>query len=245
MQENESIVLVTGGSGGIGRAIVSHLAQSGYSIWNLDKVRPKDPISQETYREIDLTEALFVMERSIQKLVQETKSSGELFGLVHCAGYGGPYADLSSVRIEDWQNIFRVNLDALYLLTKAILPALKTNKIGRVVAIASSLSSVGAAQSAPYSAAKHGVIGLVRSLAEEWGSHGITFNAVSPGYVDTPMGVKEKEVQDHKKKILQKTPVGRLADPVEIARVVAFLMQRESGYINGANWAVDGGITAI
>lgn len=245
MQDPESIILVTGGSGGIGREIVQSLLQSGFSVWNLDKVRPDTPILQETFREVDLSQAVFVMERSLAKIIAETKAFGEIYGVVHCAGFGGPYHDITKVGLEEWQSIFRINVDSFFLLVKAVLPTMKAQKMGRIVSIASSLSSVGAKNSVAYSSSKHALLGLVRSLADEWGAHGITFNAVSPGYVDTKMGVQEDQVKNHRQQIIDKTPVKRLAEPSEIARVVDFLMQKESGYITGSNWAVDGGLTAI
>lgn len=245
MEVSEPVILVTGGSGGIGREIVRSLVLSGFSVWNIDKVRPESPVLQETYREVDLSEPLFVLERTLTKLVSECSQSGEIYGLVHCAGYGGPYHNITEVGLDEWQSIFRINVDSFFLLTKLLLPMMKSSKQGRIVAIASSLSIVGSALSVAYSSSKHALVGFVKSIADEWGEFGITANCISPGYVDTNMGVQEDQVHDHKSEIIQKTPVRRIAEPSEISRVVNFLIQKESGYITGANWTVDGGITSI
>ncbi|MCU0823223.1 MAG: SDR family oxidoreductase [Leptospira sp.] len=245
MDLKEPIVLLTGGSGGIGREIVRSLILSGFSVWNLDMVRPQSPLLQETFREINLAEAPFVLERSIQKILHECQSMGEIYGIVHNAGFGGPYHPITDVSIDEWQNIFRVNIDSLFLLVKELLPNFKKNKFGRIIAIASSLSLVGQSNSVTYSSSKHALVGFIKSIADEWGKFGITANCISPGYVDTKMGVKENEVPGHFDEIIQKTPVKRIADPSEIARVVNFLLQKESGYISGANWTVDGGLTAV
>ncbi|GBF44072.1 short-chain dehydrogenase/reductase SDR [Leptospira ellinghausenii] len=245
MELKESIVLVTGGSGGIGREIVRTLVLAGFSVWNLDKVRPREPILQETYREVDLSETPYVVERSLSKILMESSDMGDIYGIVHTAGFGGPYHPITDVSIEEWESIFRINLTSLYLLSKIVLPIFKKLKFGRIVAIASSLSIVGSGNSVAYSASKHGLVGFIKSIADEWGKFGITANAISPGYVDTNMGIQEDQISDHKSKIINQTPVKRIADPSEIARVVNFLLQKESGYITGANWTVDGGITAI
>ncbi len=245
MEVPESIIIVTGGSGGIGREIVRSLVLSGYSVWNLDKNRPESPVLQETFREIDLSEPLFVLERNLTKLISECSQSGEIYGLVHCAGFGGPYHKITDVSLDEWQSIFRVNVDSLYLLSKLILPKFKNSKQGRIVAIASSLSIVGSALSVAYASSKHAIVGFIKSIADEWGEFGITANCISPGYVETSMGIKEDEIIGHRQNIINRTPVRRIAEPTEISRVVTFLIQKESGYISGSNWTVDGGLTSI
>ena len=125
------------------------------------------------------------------------------------------------------------------------MPEFKKRLYGRIIVIASSQSVVGAKNSVAYSASKHALIGFVKSLADEWGEYGITANAISPGFVETPMGVQDSQVTNHRQLILDKTPSKRTAAPEEIARVVDFLISKDSGYINGANFVIDGGITAI
>lgn len=231
-------VIVTGGSGGIGRSIIANLVKK-YKVYNLDKQTPAQVLDGETFLRVDLTSADNI-NSALYSIKKETLS-----GFVHCAGFGGPFVDISKVPEDLWDKIFAINIKAAYLLTKEILPEFKKRLYGRIIVIASSQSVVGAKNSVAYSASKHALIGFVKSLADEWGEYGITANAVSPGYVETPMGVQDTQVSNHRQIILEKTPSKRTASPEEIARVVDFLISQESGYINGANFVVDGGITAI
>lgn len=231
-------IIVTGGSGGIGRSIVSNLLKN-YTVYNLDTKTPENKFAGETFLRVDLTSADNI-NSALYSIKKETLS-----GFVHCAGFGGPFIDLTKVSEDLWDKVFAINIKAAFLLSKEILPEFKKRLNGRIIVIASSQSIVGAKNSVAYSASKHALIGFVKSLADEWGEYGITANAISPGYVETPMGVQDSQVSNHRQIVLDKTPSKRTASPEEIARVVDFLISKDSGYINGANFVVDGGITAI
>lgn len=231
-------IMVTGGSGGIGRAIVSELSGAGFDILNLDIAAPAETFPGETRMAVDF--------RNPQKFsaILERLKKESWHGIVHSAGYGGPYQEITEISLQDYNDIMNINLTSFYQLLNHILPGMKQNKAGRVVAISSILGSAGSALSTVYSTAKHGIIGMVRSVADEAGKYGITVNAVSPGFVATKMGVQNDQVSDHEKKIINRTPAGKIAKPEEIARVVMFLLDEKSDYINGADWVVDGGISA-
>ncbi|EKO86809.1 SDR family oxidoreductase [Leptospira interrogans serovar Pomona] len=242
--KKENIIL-TGGSGGLGRAIVKLLLSEGYSVTNLDIQSPKEIFSGEFFLNVDLTneqDLTYTLSRWENLVSSQSQSP---YGFVHCAGYGGPYHKITDVSLEEWDRIFSVNIRSAFQIVKLILPKFKKLQLGRLVFIASSLSIVGSANSVAYSASKHSLIGFVKSLSDEWGPFGITSNAVSPGYIETSMGIQEDQVPDHRNKIIQMTPMRKIASTYEIARVVSFLLNKESSYINGANWTVDGGITAI
>ena len=202
---------------------------------NLDIKIDRDLFPNETFRNMDFrsTDSGILYEYP------------EITTFVHCAGYGGPFHPITEVEEDEWDSIFSINLKSAYQILKVLLPLWQKTSYGRFVGIASSLSILGSANSVAYSASKHGLIGLVRSIADEWGKYGITSNAISPGYVETKMGVQESEVSDHRNQILNRTPSKKIASPEEIARVVVFLLDEKSSYINGANWTVDGGITAV
>ena len=119
---------------------------------------------------------------------------------------------------------------------------MKQNNYGRIINISSVYGVVGGACSSTYAASKHALTGYTRSLAAEWGNANITCNVLSPGYVDTSMGISPNE--GFSAGILRRIPAGRQALPDEIARLVYFLIQPENGYINGADIVIDGGLLA-
>jgi 3-oxoacyl-[acyl-carrier protein] reductase len=234
-------ILITGGSGGIGNAIINTLHRAGYRhICNIDKERPTKEAVESEYFEVDLLDT-----EKLESTVRHILSRHTMYGFIHCAGWGGPFHNITQVSQKEWNSILQINLSSAFICIKDIISQMAENRFGRIVVIASALSVVGARHSVAYSASKHALVGMVKSLCDEWGEYGITANLVSPGYVNTRMGVQEEQVESHLAKVLGITPVKKIAEPSEIARVVEFLLSKESGYINGANWTVDGGITAI
>lgn len=233
-------VILTGGSGGIGRSIAVELSTRGYKVINLDLKRPDDLIDFESYIQVDFRDHL-----ATERIINENLHCKNLYGIVHCAGYGGPYQKISQISLDNYNSIININLTSIFLILKKCLPLLANNNFGRVIFISSMLGRVGSANSTIYSAAKHGLNGLMKSIADEWGRQGITANSISPGFVKTAMGIQEDQVKNHLAKVIAKTPAGKIAIPEEIARVVSFLIHENSSYINGADWVVDGGMTAI
>ena len=231
-------VLITGGMGGIGTSIVEILSKQEIPCITIDTKSNRELLKNEEFLEIDLNYPDRIKENS--KFLNKN-----ILNFIHCAGYGGPFVDIVNLRETDFISIFNINIFSAYFILKELLPDWKKNNYGRFLGIASSLSLVGAKNSVAYSSSKHALVGFVKSIAAEWGEFGITSNCISPGYVDTKMGVQEEEVSDHKRKIIEMTPSAKISQPAEIARVVNFILDTESGYINGSNWTVDGGITAI
>jgi len=231
-------VLITGGMGGIGTSIVEILSKQEINCITIDSKSNRELFKNEVFLEIDLNYSEKIKENShfLNK---------NILNFIHCAGYGGPYVDIVNLREVDFISIFNINIFSAYFILKELLPDWKKNNYGRFLGIASSLSIVGAKNSVAYSSSKHALVGFVKSIGAEWGEFGITSNCISPGYVDTKMGIQEEEVNDHKRKIIEMTPSAKISQPGEIARVVNFILDTESSYINCSNWTVDGGITAI
>ncbi len=161
--------------------------------------------------------------------------------LINNAGIGGPFHRTDEVSEEEWDSVFNTNVKAAFLFCKALLPIMKKQQFGRVINISSVYGKTGGALSSAYAASKHALVGYTKSLAVEWGKYNITCNLVSPGYANTSMGADNDEYHAD---IIAGIPAQRLAAPEEIAKLVAFLVQPGSSYINGADIVIDGGFLA-
>src|SRR6185436_13115939 len=165
---------------------------------------------------------------------------GRIDSLVNNAGIlrSTPAANVTA---EEWHLVVDANLTGSFLCARAAYPALKASGHGRIVNMASmagrATSTLGGVH---YTTAKAGVLGLTRHLAREWARDGITVNALSPGIVDTPM-VRESTGEERMAQVLASIPLGRLADPAEVAALVCFLASDEAAYITGANVDIHGG----
>jgi len=175
--------------------------------------------------------------------------AGEVDVLVNSAGIAHS-APLARQTLEDWERIFAVNVTGTFLVTKAFLPPMMERGRGRVVNVASVAGLAGAKYIAAYAASKHAVVGFTRSVAAEAAPHGVTVNAVCPGYVDTGMtdrsverimeraGLSEAEAREA---ILATSPQRRLIEPEEVARAVTWLCENASRGVNGQVIVIDGG----
>jgi NAD(P)-dependent dehydrogenase (short-subunit alcohol dehydrogenase family) len=140
----------------------------------------------------------------------------------------------------EWDHVIHVNLSGAFYLSRAVLQHMLDRGYGRIVNISSVIGSAGGFGQANYAAAKSGMFGLTMSLALETASKGITVNTVTPGFITTEMTAAIPA--DAMEKIVSRIPVGRLGDPNEVARVVEFLADPESGYITGQVYPVNGGL---
>ncbi|NIR31019.1 MAG: beta-ketoacyl-ACP reductase [Gammaproteobacteria bacterium] len=242
----QRLALVTGGTGGIGSAICRRLADHGYRVASPYRASRKDKATrwQEQARadgyEFTLVEGDVADFDACQKMVQElTQELGPVHILVNCAGITRD-ATLRKMEKEQWDAVVSTNLDSVFNVTRAVINGMLESGFGRVINISSVNGQKGQFGQTNYSAAKAGMHGFTMALAQEVAKKGITVNTVSPGYIGTEMvaGVPEEVLN----KIVAQVPVGRLGQPEEVADLVAFLARDESGYITGANLAVNGGL---
>jgi 3-oxoacyl-[acyl-carrier protein] reductase len=236
-----SDILVTGGSGGIGTAFLNRInVLSDCKIWNMDQ-KPNSSTNPNVH---DLICDLSKSPESTEKFLRDSLDSRNIEMIVHIAGWGGPYIPITEVDAEMFQKIQNTNLGSFYSICKVLLPILKSKGGGRIVAVLSSLSINGSKNSVAYSSAKHGLLGFIKSVADEWGSMGVRINGISPGYIDTSMGI-QKDIPGHREEILSRTPTKTIGSPDDVAKLIEYLLFHDSGYVNGANWTIDGGMTSI
>jgi NAD(P)-dependent dehydrogenase (short-subunit alcohol dehydrogenase family) len=243
-------VVVTGAASGIGRACALALAAVGRPVaaWDVDRDG-----AVRTARECEdlgvRTHAAAVDVRDPAAIDAEgapsTDALGTIGGLVHAAGIVRPALE-GVFDTDTWDDVLAVNLRAEGYLVTTLLPAMRESGPGAaIVGIASIEGLIGHGGIPSYVASKHGLIGLTRSLAHSLGPVGIRANAVCPGYVQTPMLEPAISTQEARASFVAKVPLGRLAEPADVARVVRFLLSDEAAYISGAAIVVDGGVTAV
>ncbi len=240
------VALVTGASRGIGRAVAIELAARGYRVAiNYQSSQTSAEEAVGIIREAGGTAIAVQADVSCQEPVQalfETvaKEFGPVEVLVNNAGITRDNL-LMRMKDEEWMAVMRTNLNSVYYCTQEVIRSMMKARFGRIVAMSSVSGLVGNAGQVNYAAAKAGVLGLIKSVAREAGSRGVTANVIAPGYIETDMTAALPE--DVRKDILSKIPVGRYGSPVDIARAVAFLVSDEASYITGQVLAVDGGMT--
>jgi NAD(P)-dependent dehydrogenase (short-subunit alcohol dehydrogenase family) len=242
--------LITGGATGIGFAIAERLSQDGHTVTLAG--RRKDALEDAVAK---LKSAAFVVcdvtrEASVQAAVElAVKQKGPLTALINNAGVAAS-APFARVSLETWQKTLDVNLTGTFLCIRAALPFLQKAKHGRIVNIASTAGLKGYPYTAPYVAAKHGVVGLTKTLAQELAKDGIAVNAVCPGFTRTPMleralaTISEKTGRRREQALHELTrlnPQGRLIEPAEVAEVVAWLLSDAGRAVTGQTIAVAGG----
>jgi NAD(P)-dependent dehydrogenase (short-subunit alcohol dehydrogenase family) len=240
--------VVTGAAQGIGRKTAEVLAGRGYRVALNDLRMP-----EETLKAIRTAggEAIgfvgnIVDESVVEKFAREVHERwGAADVLVNNAGIS-MIAPAETLSAEAYRRVLEVNLVAPFLLAKAFGAKMLEAGRGSIVNVASIAGLVGIADRAAYNASKHGLIGLTRTLAAEWGGRGVRVNAVCPGWVKTEMDVADQAGGGYTDgDITRRVPMGRFASPEDIANAIVFLAdERESGFVNEHALAVDGGWTA-
>ncbi|GBQ66252.1 2-deoxy-D-gluconate 3-dehydrogenase [Ameyamaea chiangmaiensis NBRC 103196] len=240
---NDRVVVVTGAAGGIGREITRVFAQRGARLALVDRDGGVHALAEATGGGARGFIADITDEQAIEACVAAIVAAfGRIDVLVNNAAIGhvGP---AEAIPTGEWDSVIAINLRGQYLFARAVAPVMLAARYGRIVMMASQAAVVGIEGHAAYSAAKAGVVGMVRCMAIEWGPAGVTVNAVSPTVVETPMALVGWSGEKGERAKAQ-IPTRRFAQPVEIALAILYLASGAAGMVNGANLSIDGGYTA-
>lgn len=240
----QKIAVVTGGAQGIGKATVKLFASEGavVVIWDVNEEKASQTISELK----SVSEKIEFQKVNVTSLESVTEAAAQIVNkhkkidiLINNAGITRD-ASLLKMTAEQWKQVIDVNLTGVFNCTKAVIPAMIENKYGRIVNTSSVVGLYGNFGQTNYVATKSGIIGMTKVWARELGRKGINVNAVAPGFIATDMvtSVPEKVIEMLK----EKTPLGKLGDPEDIANAYLFLVSDQAKYVTGTVLSVDGGL---
>ncbi len=244
MSEIIKKVFVTGASGGIGTAICSKFLVNDYTLILTSSSEDKLNIlkniygKKHFYYKIDMLETIS-LKNTLEIIANEHK---DISAIINNAGITEDNI-IFRMKEAQWSNVIQTNLSSNYQIIKSLLPNMLTNKYGKIVGISSVVAQTGNPGQANYVASKSGMIGLYKSIALEVAKRNINVNVVSPGFITTSM--TEKLNENQKNVILSKIPMQKFGNPEDVANLVYFLSSKDSSYITGQNFNVNGGMLMV
>jgi 3-oxoacyl-[acyl-carrier protein] reductase len=248
MRLQNRVAVITGGAQGIGRAICLGMAREGAKIvvadLQADKANTVVTEIQVLGAEAIAVEANVANEMSVKRLADRTfERFGRIDILVNDAGVylKAPVVNKSE---EDWERTINVNLGGNFLCVRAFVPAMREQKSGRIIGIASSIAHTGGREFADYAASKAAIIGFVKALARELGPESITVNAICPGSANTDMP-RQHRTEEETMARLRSTPLGHVLEPDDIAGPILFLASDAAAYITGQVYNINCGTVMI
>lgn len=243
-QLESKVALVTGGSSGIGKAIVELFIREGAKVIIADlNEKAGNDLVNSLGNNAHFVKANAASSADNENLVKEVINTyGKLDIAVNNAGIGGESAPVGEYGIEAWHKVIDVNLNGVFYGMRYQIPAMLKNGSGSIINIASILGQVGFANSAAYTAAKHGVVGLTKSAAWEYGTKGIRINAVGPGFIETPLIDHMDETTKHF--LESQHAMQRLGKAEEVAELVLWLATEKASFATGGYYPIEGGYLA-
>ena len=232
-------VLITGGSRGIGKAMVEAFSKEGYSVAFTYKNSESEAKCLAEATGALAIKADSASEEDVAFAVKQTEEKlGRIDCLINNAGVSS-FSLFTDITLEEWNSHLAVNLTGAFLYSKAVIPGMVSKKCGRIINISSMWGLTGSSCEVHYSTAKAGLIGMTKALAKELGPSGITVNAIAPGLIDTDMN--KCLSRDDIKSIEDETPLMRIGTPNEVAKVALFLAGDGASFITGEVLNVSGG----
>jgi len=225
-------VLVTGAYSGIGAAAADLIELRGGRVFRLDI----QEIAKPDFKKLDVSDEVNI-KNVVKEILQEAK---EIHAVVNSAGIAGPTStNTEDVKWADFLTTIQIDLFGSIWLTQAVLPAMKRQKYGRIVHVASIAGKEGNPGMSPYNTAKSGLIGYVKGVAKEIATSGVTINAIAPAVIRTP--INETVSEEIQKYMVSRIPVGRLGEPSEVAELIAFAASKACSFTTGFTFDISGG----
>ncbi len=246
-QSTIKVALVTGASRGIGASIALELAKNNILVIGTATSDKGVGVIEKNFKLNGQKGIGLVLDvndnKSIESLINHIEENyGNISILVNNAGITKDNL-LMKMKDEDWDEVINTNLKSVFKLSKSVIRKMMKNRYGRIINISSVVGHSGNAGQTNYTAAKAGISGFTKSLAQEVGSRGITVNCVAPGFIDTEM--TQSLPEEYKNQMINRIPLGRLGNPNDIANAVVFLASENASYITGETLHINGGMLMI
>lgn len=232
----KKVILLTGASGALGTHIAAALKAAGHCLILQYRDHPLDAQDDDTLAvRCDLGQV-----SDIRRLVEEGISRfGRIDALINNAGISRSSVSWKTTE-EDWLETIRVNLNAPFFLSQAVIPHMREQGSGRIINVSSVVAQTGFAGTSAYAASKAGLLGLTKTLSKELARFNITVNAVALGYFNT--GMISDVPQEAQEKLLEQVPVGKLGDPKVLIKAIEFLLSDEASFVTGQTMNLNGGL---